>query len=84
MNKPNEEVKKPPTTLEIHADKDGKPYLKKIERRRNIREEGRGLWMPIGRATDTEIERVLRLNKASGNLILIDEEGVYRVLVLTD
>jgi len=84
FNKPPEEIKRSPVTFEIHPDKNGKPYLKKVERRRNIQEEGRGAWMPIGRDTDHEMDRVLRLNKAAGNLVLIDQDGIYRVLVLTD
>ncbi len=84
MNKPKEEIKKPPVTFEIHANKIGKPYLKKVERQRNIREEGRGRWMPIGRVTDTGIDRVVRLNQRNGLICLIDQEGTYRVLVLTD
>lgn len=79
-----EEIKKSPITFEIHPDKDGNPYLKKVERRRNIREEGRGSWMPIGRASDTGIERVLVLNEAAGNIVVPDQDGVYRVLVLTE
>ena len=83
MNKP-EEIKKSPITFEIHADRNGKPYLKKVERRRNVSVEGRGAWMPIGRDTDTGIDRVLRLNKLAKNLVLIDQDGTYRVLVLTE
>lgn len=83
-NKTNEEIRKSPVTFEIHSDKNGKPYLKKVERRRNIQEEGRGAWMPIGRDTDSGIDRVVRLNKSAGNLVLPDETGTYRVLVLTE
>lgn len=83
MQKP-EVVERKPMTFEIHANKLGKPYLKKVERRRNIREEGRGTWMPIGRLTDTGIERVIKINQQAGGIVLIDEEGVYRILVLTD
>ena len=79
-----EEIKKTPITFEIHANALGKPYLKKVERRRNIREEGRGAWMPIGRVTDTGIEKVVRLNQKNGSLVLIDQDGTYRVLVLTE
>jgi hypothetical protein len=83
MNKP-EEVRKP-MTFEIHANKLGKPYLKKVERRRNIQEEGRGSWMPVGRVTDTGIEKVVRINQKVGKLLCLpDEDGVFRVLVLTD
>lgn len=83
MNNTNE-VKRSPITFEIHPDKNGNPYLKKVERRRNIAVEGRGSWMPIGRSTDTGLERVLRLNKAAGNIVLPDQDGIFRVLVLTD
>lgn len=79
------EVVRKPMTFEIHANKIGKPYLKKVERRRNIREEGRGTWMPIGRITDTGIDRVIRINKEVGKLLCLpDEDGVFRVLVLID
>ena len=54
----NETVNYKAHTFEIHSDKKGNPYLKKVERPRNIREEGRGRWMPIGRVTDLYIERV--------------------------
>ena len=81
--KPEEQVRKP-MTFEIHANKIGKPYLKKVERKRNIREEGRGTWAPIGRVTDTGIERVVKINQQNGMIVLVDEDGVYRVLVLTD
>lgn len=78
-----EEVRKP-MTFEIHANDLGKPYLKKVERRRNIQLEGRGSWMPIGKITDTGINRVIELNRKNGLLVLVDQDGVYRVLVLTD
>lgn len=86
MNYKKPEVKTfKPHTFEIHADKHGNPYLKKVERSRNTREEGRGRWMPIGRATDTDIEKVVRINRKTGGLlVLADEDGVFRVLVLTD
>lgn len=71
-------------TFEIHANKLGKPYLKKVDRYRNIQTEGIGTWAPIGRVTDTGIERVVRINQQHGLLVLIDEDGVYRALVLTD
>jgi len=83
MNKSKEEIRKP-TTFEIHANKLGKPYLKKVERRRDFKTEGRGTWAPIGRITDIGIERVVRLNTKAGLLVLPDEEGTFRVLVLTD
>lgn len=74
-----------PITFEIHTNKLGKPYLKKVERRRNLREEGRGKWMPIGNVTDTGIDHVVRVNREVGKLIcLMDEDGTWRVLVLTD
>lgn len=82
MKIPEVEVRKP-MTFEIHPDKNGKPYLKKVERRRNIQEEGRGTWMPIGRSSDTGIDRVVRINQQAGLVTLIDEDGTYRVLVLT-
>ena len=84
ISKKEAEVVRKPMTFEIHADKHGKPYLKKVERRRNIREEGRGSWMSIGKISDTGIDRVVKINQKSGLLVLPDEEGNFRVLVLTD
>jgi hypothetical protein len=73
-----------PITFEIHPDKSGFPYLKKVERRRNTQEEGRGKWVSIGKATDGGIERVIELNRRNGMIVLIDEDGTYRALILTD
>lgn len=82
-NKP-EEVKRSPVVFEIHPDRNGQPYLKKVERRRNVSVEGRGAWMPIGRVTDTGIDRVIKINQKVGKLLVLpDEEGCYRALVLT-
>ena len=84
LKKPELESFKP-VTFEIHPDKDGNPYLKKVERRRNIQEEGRGRWVAIGKSTDTGIERVIRINEQTGNLICLpDSDGTWRALVLTD
>lgn len=84
--KPNkEEQVYQPYTFEIHQDRFGKPYLKKVYRKRNLLEEGRGRWMPIGRAMDTGIERVLMINREVGGLVCLpDETGEFRALVLTD
>jgi hypothetical protein len=74
-----------PVTYEIHPDKNGNPYLKRVERRRNIQEEGRGKWVSIGRDTDLGIEKVIRINEQVGGLICLpDETGTWRALVLTD
>jgi len=80
---PTEVVHKP-VTFEIHPDQNGKPYLKKVERRRNIQEEGRGRWVRIGKVTDTGIDRVVGLNRRNGLIVLLDDSGEYRALVLTD
>lgn len=81
----NETVNYKAHTFEIHSDKKGNPYLKKVERPRNIREEGRGRWMPIGRVTDLYIERVVKINREVGGLICLpSDDGQWRVLVLTD
>jgi hypothetical protein len=68
----------------IEMNKRGYPYLKKSEKPRNRQLEGRGLWAEIGRATDSNIEKVVRANERLGYYVLIDEYGCYRVLVLTD
>lgn len=79
------EVIHKPHVFEIHPDKNGKPYLKKVERSRNIREEGRGRWMPVGKMTDSNIEKVVRINRRTSGLICLpDQDGIFRVLVLTD
>lgn len=82
-NKP--EVVKKPVTFEIHEDRFGNPYLKKVERRRNTREEGRGLWVPIGRVLEQGVDRVVRINREVGGLVCLPcEDGSWRALVLTD
>lgn len=70
-------------TLEIHV-KNGKPYLKKVDRYRNSYIDGRGNWVPIGRSSDTGIERIIEANRQNGLMVLIDEDGVYRALVCSD
>jgi len=70
--------------FEIHANKLGKPYLKKIDRPRRVSVDGRGLWVDIGSIGHTGIERVVRTNRAAGLLVVLDEDGNYRALVLTD
>lgn len=71
-------------TYEIHQDKDGQPYLKRVNRIRNISAEGRGMWVDIGRATDNAINRVIEANERAGYLVLPDDQGYYRILILTD
>jgi hypothetical protein len=70
--------------FEIHPNKLGNPYLKKVDRYRVISEEGRGQWMSVGRITDEGIDHVVRLNRKNGLIVLPDDEGNYRVLVLTE
>lgn len=84
MTQNNNETPKVPTTFEIHANSQGRPYLKKVERKRNITQEGRGQWIPIGRMTDLGIGRVIKLNRENGLIVLPDEESVYRALILTE
>ena len=69
---------------EIQANKLGNPYLKAIDRPRRVSEDGRGLWVDIGHVSHTGIERVVRTNEAAGYIVLIDDGGTYRALVLTD
>jgi hypothetical protein len=70
--------------FEIHANKLGKPYLKKVDRPRKVSEDGRGLWVDIGNIGHTGIDRVVRTNQKNGLLVLMDDTGTYRALVLTD
>jgi len=71
-------------TFEIHANKIGKPFLKKVDRMRIWSKDGRATWTPIGHITDKDIERTVRINQTYGLIVLIDEDGVYRALILTD
>jgi len=73
-----------PFVWEIHPDRHGKPYLKKVYRRRNSQVDGRGSWMPVGPSTYSEIHRIVDINRRAGLLCLPDETGEFRVLVLTD
>lgn len=68
---------------EIHANKIGNPYLKKVDRTKR-REDGRGMWVEIGRITNFGIENAIRHNQEAGYIVLIDEDGIYRMLVLSD
>ena len=70
--------------FEIHKNKLGKPYLKKVDRPRRASEDGRGLWVDIGHIGHTGIDRVVRVNQRAGLLVLLDQDGTYRALVLTD
>ena len=70
--------------FEIHANKLGKPYLKAVDRPRRVSVDGRGLWVDIGNIGHTGIERVVRTNQRAGLLVLLDQNGNYRALVLTD
>lgn len=71
-------------TFEIQKNKLGYPYLKKVDRFKNFLTDGRGLWVSIGRLSDAGIERIVEANKNNGLSVLIDEDNVYRALVLTD
>jgi len=70
--------------FEIHANKLGKPYLKKVDRPRRTSEDGRGTWVPIGRLSEIGIENALSMNAMHGYRAILDEDNTYRVLVLTD
>ena len=80
----NDEIVYTPITFEIHSDGLGRPYLKKVERRRNVKLEGRGTWVPVGRDSDTGIAHVVAQNRKNGMIVLPSEDGIYRVLVLTE
>jgi hypothetical protein len=69
---------------EIQKNKLNEPYLKWVDRPRKPSEEGRGLWVDVGRVTDKGIEQILRRNEDEGYIFLVDENDTYRVLVLTD
>jgi hypothetical protein len=83
MTSSNEEVIKR-MTYEIYADEHNEPYLKWVERKPNT-PRVRGHWVPIGKITDFTIERTIQINQEVGGLlVLIDEDHVYRALVLID
>jgi hypothetical protein len=69
--------------FEIHSDRFGHPFLKKVDRRRT-NQDGRGHWVEIGRADQKGIEKYVKVNQKTGHVVLLDEDGVYRMLVLTD
>lgn len=69
--------------FEIRMNKLNKPFLQKIDRPRTSK-DGRGQWVEIGRLSNTGIENIIRANQRNGYMVLIDEDNVYRVLVLTD
>ena len=68
----------------IEMSNKGYPYLKKSRRPRNEQLEGRGLWVEIGPANSKYIQTAIETNEHAGYLVLIDEFGYYRMLVLTD
>lgn len=69
--------------FEIYTDKQGNPRLKRVDRPRR-REDGRGMWVEIGKSDQRGIERFVASNEDQGYLVLMDDEGVYRALILTD
>jgi len=68
---------------EVSMDKNNKPCLKKVDRP-YLRSEGRGVWVEIGRADHVGIEKFVAINRKNGLLVLPDEDGFYRALVLTE
>lgn len=70
--------------FEIAKNKLGNPYLKKSTRPHLRSVDGRGQWVQIGKLTDNGIERSIRTNQEQGLLVLLDDEGYYRTLVLTE
>lgn len=68
---------------ETILDKNKNPCLKKVDRP-YLRSEGRGVWVEIGRVDHIGIERLVTINRNMGHLVLPDEDGFYRALVLTD
>jgi hypothetical protein len=68
--------------FEIHKNKSGSPVLKRVDRLRR-RDEGRGMWVEIGRSDQKGIERFVAENEKQGYLVLMDDQGVYRALILT-
>lgn len=70
--------------FEIEKSPKGFPYLKKSYRRWNPDTDLRGIWVEIGTNRSKYIEYVIKVNQDAGYLVLIDEFGMYRALVLFD
>lgn len=68
---------------EIDQDMFGNPYLKKVNRKK-ASNEPRGMWVEIGKVDSYGIEDIVRKNVQMGLIVLPDEEGAYRALVLTE
>ena len=68
--------------FKIEADKTGQPVLKYSEERPEHNERGR--WVEIGPKDSEGIEQIVRLNRKNGLIVLLDDKGIYRALVLTN
>lgn len=68
--------------FEVVFDKTGYPYLKKVFKRRNPSE--RGVWVEIGKASNRNIDYLVTANRQMGYLVMQDEDGFVRALILTD
>ena len=68
--------------FDIRLDKNGEPFLKWTEQKKPFGEKGH--WVEIGRVDDKELAHVVDVNRRNGMLVLVDDRGIYRALVLTE
>ena len=68
--------------FELVFTADGQRYLKWFHRQRRPGE--RGEWVEIGRKHQHRMEEIVRINRAQGLEVEIDDRGIYRALVLKD
>lgn len=70
---------------EIGKSKNNKPQLKKNFNLKTPEEfKMRGQWVQIGMAAAEDVVHSVNANRKQGYLVLLDEEGYYRALVLLD
>jgi hypothetical protein len=68
----------------IEQDKNGKPYLKKDFTKRMTSEKLRGQWIEVGPDSWIGTQKLVELNRQNGLIVLLDEDGFWRALVLVD
>ena len=69
--------------FEIQIDETGYPFLKKIFRERRL-SDPRGVWVEIGKSNMKNINHLVESNRNLGYLVLQDEYGIVRALILTE
>lgn len=74
--------KKVPFQWEVTIDLKHGVYLKRVQRYRKPFE--RGIWIEVAPKKHPDAQRLVRMNQQIGLEVLIDENNVYRALVLKD